>query len=72
MCEFISSKSFIQILILFNAELIWMKIRKEKKDGVTNLHEELHMSMFWLATGVGWLPGLELHRSLLNFTQEFV
>jgi len=23
-----------------------MNIRKEKKDGVANLHDELHMSMF--------------------------
>ena len=43
MCEFISSKSFIQILILFSSELIWMKIRKEKKDGVANLRDELYM-----------------------------
>jgi len=43
MCELISSMSFIQILILFSSELIWMKIRKEKKDGVANLRDELYM-----------------------------
>ena len=43
MCDFISSKNFIQILILFSSELIWMKIRKEKKDGVANLRDELYM-----------------------------
>ena len=49
-----------------------MKIGKEKKDEITNLHDELYMSMFWLGTGVVLLPGLELRQSLLIFAQEFV
>ena len=49
-----------------------MKIGKEKKDEIANLHDELYMSMFWLGTGVVLLPGLELRQSLLIFAQEFV
>ena len=30
------------------------------------------MSMFWLSTGLGWLPDLELHQILLNFAKESV
>ena len=30
------------------------------------------MSMFWLSTGLGWLPNLELHQILLNFSKESV
>ena len=40
--------------------------------GSQNLHDELYMSMFWLGMGVVWLPGPELHRSLLVSAQEFV
>jgi hypothetical protein len=30
------------------------------------------MSMFWLGTGLIWLPDLELHQILLNFAKESV
>ena len=30
------------------------------------------MSMFWLSTGLGWLPDLELHQILVNFAKESV
>ena len=30
------------------------------------------MSMFWLGTGLGWLPDVELHQILLNFAMESV
>ena len=43
------------------------EIRKEKKDGVANLRDEL---LFWLGMGLIWLLELELHQILLNFAKE--
>ena len=47
-----------------------MKIRKEKKDGVTNLRDELYMLMF--RHGCSLATCLELHQILLNIAKEFV
>ena len=47
-----------------------MKIRKEKKDGVANLRDELYMLMF--RHGCSLATCIELHQILLNFAKKFV